>query len=179
MKLLRIHLLVQMMIASAASFAFADGSPIEREQLLAKTFDTWEGRFRFADEQIVRIEGLPDIHAFVYRCDSQEGSLLVLGAMPGPDLVDVLLDADANRKGVFPVFENIDVIPAGGAATLLIRWRHPGQGALRMIQQLKYQPGSLVKEAEGEMLTTGAGAVWVNPAELPPSRPAVRAVPHG
>ena len=144
---------------------------ISREALVSKSYSTWEGSYAFTDEMILRIEGLPDLHVFIYRHPDREGALIHFAAIASDDSLYLLREADTNIKGVTPILEGIDVLPDANRAEIIVRWRHPGQGGLRSVEKLRYSPNDLQFVTGSDLVSDGRKMKWVKMGSTAPSTP--------
>ncbi len=175
MKSLQSLTLLFLLVNAGLGPVFGAGEPVTRNGLRAQTLSTWEGKYQFADEIVVNIDGLPPLHTFQFRAQSREGDLIVIGTILQNETVSVLIDADTNRKGVTPIFEGIDALPDSQGADILIRWRHPGQAGLRSVDRFRYQDGKLLKVMRADLVVQGGRRLWVRGSDVIESRPALRA----
>jgi hypothetical protein len=132
---------------------------------------TWEGSYAFTDEMILRIEGLPDLHVFMYRHPDREGALIDFAAIACDDNLYLLREADADIKGVTPILEGIDVLPDANRAEIIVRWRHPGQGGLRSVEKLLYSPNDLQFVTGSDFVSDGRKMKWFQMGSTAPSPP--------
>ena len=116
----------------------ATAQTIDRETLSSRTHTTWEGTYGFSEEQVLRIEGLEELHLLIYRCAGREGMLVDFAQVTTDGRLRLLREADTDVKGVTPVFEGADVLVDSNEADIIVRWRHPGEGGLRTVEKYCY-----------------------------------------
>ena len=175
------HFLRKMHFAFVAALLAVDAKraaeTISRAAIASRAHQTWEGTFAFADEMVVRIRGLTDLHVLVYRCERSEGTLIEIARLTPDGSFRLLHQADTNRKGVTPIFEGIDVLPEKDGAEVLLRWRHPGQGGLRSVDKFIYRPDAFEWVQRSDLVDQGNQKVWVNAEDTGSSIPA-KLAPH-
>ena len=136
-------------------------SPAIMKELAARTYETWEGVYTFREATVIRIEGLRDLHAITYRCEGHDGMLLDFAVLEEDGTLRFLQETHEEVKGVTPYVEGIDVFPQDGAAEIIVRWRHPGQGGHRTVEKYVYRETSIELVDQADFRGKHRGLKWV------------------
>ena len=152
---------------SSPTFGQSDKGIIERADLSTRIYSTWEGAYKFAEERVLKIDGLKDLHVLIYRRSGSEGELLdfALSDTTGTKL-ELICEANVNVKGVTPVLEGIDMFPTSSATDIIVRWRHPGQGRLRAVEKYLYTAKKFELVTRDELMVRGRERKWSNAEDL-------------
>ena len=126
---------------------------------------------------------MKDLHVIKYRRLENEGDLVDFAQDNEKSELRLLLEADANLKGVVPVLESVDVLPDDDGADIIVRWRHPGNGGFRRVEKYRYTAARLVLISRSEFLEINGEKQWISDkalerkeAEMKNRYPAVREV---
>jgi hypothetical protein len=135
---------------------------IDRADLPSRTHCTWEGPYRFSGELVVKIHEMKDLHVLTYRKSGSEGVLVDFAEVNDKGDIRILLETNANPKGVVPAFEGVDVFPGSNEAEIIVRWRHPGNGGFRTVEKYRYTAVELVLMTRSEFMDIDGEKIWIS-----------------
>ena len=145
---------------------FGNTNTINRTTIHSRTLTTWEGKYSFSEESIIRIDGLKNLHIIKYNRIKGGSTLIEFATGNGKEKLDIILGADTHIKGVFPILESIDAIPDAKGADIIIRWRHPGNGSFRRVDKYRYTGSSIILINRAEYIRLRGKMQWISEKRL-------------
>ncbi len=132
---------------------------VNRAALRTTVHRTWEGAYKFSEEQVIHIEGQDDLHVLPYHRDDWgvKSSLISFAREATRGRLEVLTEPDTTEKGETPMLEGIDVLPGKSSADVIVRWRVPGQGGRRVVEMYRYSGGRIAAVARSNFNLMPAG----------------------
>jgi hypothetical protein len=135
---------------------------INRAVLATRTHETWEGTYKLAEVQMLRIESMTNLYLVLYRCAGHDGTIVDFATARTNGEPRFLREANDNVKGVTPILEGVDVLPTGREADIIVRWMHPGNGGHRTVERYRYTSDSLELIARSHFRGKGFGLRWIS-----------------
>lgn len=165
-KIRLLNILVCGLLLSGITLGEGVSNVIERATLSSRTHRTWEGVYKFSGESTLKMWGLKDLHVLKYRTSGSEGDLVEFTNENAKDTLQLLREVNTNVKGVTPVLEGIDALPNDDGAKIIVRWRHPGQGALRMVEEYHYTANGLMLVSRSHLMEIDGERQWISDTAL-------------